>query len=546
VAALVGCSTQIVLPDRELLDCPEPTALCQPGRFDEVRIDTSSDNSSSFLAIRRVDGLDGEANEFGIGFPTGRDAPRTGYATVREVARDGIITVAFDAYDRAYPLVRMEDRNDGSSIGGGTSLGTSDSLYFTARRPGTLRGDYDLYIGVATDEGIRSLRRLAQSTRRFWEAQPALSPDGRELFFASDRPGGYGGVDLYVSRRNASGRWGNPVNLGPAVNTPCDELTPFISSDGRWLYFSSSGHATVGGYDIFRAPVSRGEVGRTENIGRPVNTTADEIFPSSPAGSSPDTLLYYGSNQEGSMRFDVYVLHPLGMRRVTTTTARRPPADTIRLSGTIRDVEGRPVDSAIVRLEQRDPPGPTDSTITRDGGRYQFRIEEGKRYQLSAGSENSLYVREEILIPRSNTSGTVQRDVSLPDTVTFRINFPFNNATDPYEFTLDERGMPSGERWTEIVGQAAAYLSKLKTAQGHRVLIVGHTDPIGSVPFNENLGRRRAEFVRRELIARGVSPALLAVDSEGEERPLAMHEGEEDELYRARLRRVELVRTVSK
>jgi outer membrane protein OmpA-like peptidoglycan-associated protein len=538
-----GCSTQIVLPERELLECPEPTAQCLPGHFDEVRIDTSADGGTFYLTIRRVEGLNGEANEFGVAFPTGADAPANGFATVREASRDGIITVAFDAHDRAYPLVSMENRNDGSSVGAAASLGASDSLYFTARRPGTLRGDYDLFIGVASDAGIGSPQRLPQSTRRFWDAQPALSPDGRDLFFASDRPGGYGGVDLYVSHRNASGRWGRPSNLGPAVNTPCDELTPFISGDGRWLYFSSSGHETVGGYDLFKAPVSHGEVGRAENLGRPINTTGDEIFPSAPASANPDTLLYYGSNQEGSLHFDVYVLFPLGMKRVTTTSMRRPASERIRLTGTVRDAEGRPVDSALVRLAQKDPPGPVDSTVTRRDGRYEFQIDKGRSYELTAGSRRSLYSREDVAVPRSSTEREITRDVSLPDTVTFRINFPFNNATDPYEFTLDDRGLPSGERWTEVVDRAASFLSRLRPAEGDHVAIIGHTDPIGSVSFNENLGLRRAEFVRRALIARGVPAALLSVDSRGESQPLPMHQEEQDELYRARLRRVELVRS---
>jgi hypothetical protein len=542
VAALGGCSTQIVLPDRPLLECADASALCQPGRFSEVRTDTATVANGYHLSIDRVEGLNGEANEFGVSFPTGTTARANGYATVRESARDGIITVAFSSYDRAYPLVRMEDRNDGSSVGGGASLGGKDTLYFTARRPGTLRGDYDLFQGLATDAGIDAPRRMPQSTRRFWEAQPALSPDGRELFFASDRPGGLGGVDLYVSRRNASGRWGAPVNLGPGVNTPCDELTPFVSGDGRWLYFSSSGHRTVGGYDIFRAPLSRGEVGRAENLGMPINTVADEIFPGAPASANPDTLLYYGSNQEGSLLFDVYVLHPAGARRTTASETKRLEAERIRLRGTVRDAGGRPVDSALVRLEQRDPPGPADSTITRGGGRYEFPIDEGKRYGVIAGSDRSLYGRGEVLVPRSNTEKTVTLDVSLPDTVTFRINFPFNNATDPYEFTLDDRGLPSDDRWTDIVDNAARFLARLRPEEGHRVTIVGHTDPVGSDAFNLGLGRRRAEFVRRELVARGVSPALLSVESEGELRALTRSASEPEELYHARLRRVELVR----
>jgi hypothetical protein len=355
-----ACGTQVVLPDRTLLECPEPTALCLPQPFDEVRIDTSSNVNGTYLAIRQVEGLDGDADEFGVDFATGRDAPRNGLATVRETTRDGIVRVAFASYDRAAPLVKMEDRNDGSSVGSVASIGGSDSLIFTARRGGTLRGDYDLYIGNASEGGISNPVRLGQSTRRFWDAQPALSPDGRSLFFASDRPGGFGGVDLYVSHRNPSGRWTRPVNLGPGVNTPCDELTPFASSDGQWLYFSSSGHSSVGGYDLFRAPVSRGEVGRAENLGKPVNTTADEIFPSSPSGASPDTLLYYGSNQIDASNFDVYVLHPRTNRRVSTTALRRGEEQRVRLTGTVRDAAGIPVDSALVRIEERNPPGDAD------------------------------------------------------------------------------------------------------------------------------------------------------------------------------------------
>lgn len=542
-ASLTACSTQVVLPDRPLLECEDSIAPCLPGRFTDVLVDTGAVTNGYYLAISKVEGLNSEVNEFGVSFPIGRDAPATGYATVREVARDGIITVSFDSHVRAYPNVRMEDRNEGSSVGGGASLGRSDTLYFTARRPGTLRGDYDLFQGIATDAGIDAPHRMTQSSRRFWDAQPALSPDGRQMYFASDRPGGFGGVDIYVSRRSATGRWSNPVNLGPGVNSPCDELTPFISGDGRWLYFASSGHQTVGGYDIFRAPLSRGEVGGAQNLGMPINTVADEIFPGSPAAANPDTLLYYGSNQAGSLRFDVHVLHPLrNRRRVTASDTRRPDAERIRIGGVVRDADGRPVDSALVRIEQRDPPGHVDSTITKRDGGYEFPIDEGKRYEITAGSDRTLYGREEILIPRSNTSATIRRDLALRDTVTFRINFPFNNATDPYEFTLDERGLPSNERWTDVVENTARVLARLRPDEGHRVLVVGHTDPVGSDAFNLDLGRRRAEFVRRELIARGVNAALLGVESEGEFRRLARHDAESEDRHHARLRRVELVR----
>jgi outer membrane protein OmpA-like peptidoglycan-associated protein len=126
--------------------------------------------------------------------------------------------------------------------------------------------------------------------------------------------------------------------------------------------------------------------------------------------------------------------------------------------------------------------------------------------------------------------------------VTFRVNFPFNNATDPYEFTLDDRGMPSDLRWRDMIDRTADFLRRFNGAPGRHFDIIGHTDPVGSDPFNLDLGRRRAEFIRTQLVKRGVSAALLSVSSEGESNPLPMRDNETEELYHARLRRVEMVR----
>jgi len=413
-----------------------------------------------------------------------------------------------------------------------------DTVLFAARQAGNVSGDYDLFTGRYLFDAIDDPLRRELSSTIFWDAQPALSPDGNVLYFSSDRRGGTGGTDIYRSTRNADGRWSTPENIGPAVNTPCDELSPWVSGDGAWLYFSSAGHRTVGGYDLFRAPILGGQIGQAENLGRPINTSDDELFPSAPAGASPDTLLYYSSNQAGSGGFDLYVLHRL--KRQGPAATRATPR-TVTLRGTIRTPEGSPIDSALVTLEHRDPPGPVDSTLTDTLGKYSFEVEEGKRYTLEAGSDSTLYVREEVKIPLGEGRLNVTQDITLSDTVTFRVNFPFNNATDPYEFTLDERGLPSDLRWTTMIDRAAEYLKRFN-ATGLRFEIVGHTDPVGSDPFNLDLGRRRAEFIRQELLRRGVNSELFGVYSLGESRPLQQRPGETETLYHARLRRVELIR----
>lgn len=111
------------------------------------------------------------------------------------------------------------------------------------------------------------------------EIAASISPDGNTLYFASDRSGGYGGTDLYVSKKLPNGKWGPPLNLGPTVNTGQDEDFPNISADGKTLYFSSKGHTSMGGYDIFRADwdESSGNWTGIRNIGYPLNTTEDDM-----------------------------------------------------------------------------------------------------------------------------------------------------------------------------------------------------------------------------------------------------------------------------
>lgn len=541
--SLGGCYTMVHTPERPRLVCEEPAPPpCLPGKFDDVTIDTSSGaaRSTHYLAIHRVAGLDGPEDEFSVSF-TRRDGT-TALATIRERERrasEELVAVRFSSITEARSERAVQARGTLGGVGGGTLLPNGDSIFLASREAGTVMGDYDIFAGTLAAGGIDVSVRRRLSSLVYWDAQPALSPDGRTLYFSSDRGGGYGGTDILVSRLADNGTWSDPVALGPGVNTSCDELSPFVSGDGRWLYFSSAGHATVGGYDIFRVPIAGTDVGRAENLGRPINTPDDELFPSSPSGADPDTLLYYTSNQPGSQGFDIYVLHRLRRPpgRITTTEPR-----TVMFGGIVRDPQGRPVQQAQVTMEPRNPPGPSTTTETNQEGEFEFEVGEGNTYELVAGSDNTLFVREQVRIPISDGRRTIRHDIMLPDTVTFRVNFPFNDASNPYEFTLDEQGLPTNLRWSDMIDRAAEFLRRFNDRGDTRFLIVGHTDPVGSDPFNLDLGRRRAEFIRRELVKRDVAANLLTVGSEGEGRPLGRRPGEEEGQYHARLRRVELIR----
>jgi tetratricopeptide (TPR) repeat protein len=113
---------------------------------------------------------------------------------------------------------------------------------------------------------------------KYFESHASISPDGKKLYFTSNREGGHGGLDIYLSEKDASGNWGLPVNLGTAINTIFNEDTPFITINDSLLYFSSEGHSGLGGYDIFRSRGNGTAWKQPENLGSPLNTTDDDLF----------------------------------------------------------------------------------------------------------------------------------------------------------------------------------------------------------------------------------------------------------------------------
>ncbi|SDJ78755.1 WD40-like Beta Propeller Repeat [Catalinimonas alkaloidigena] len=174
----------------------------------------------------------------------------------------------------------------------------------------------------------------ARINSAFYEPSATVSPDEQWLFFSSDRPDGLGGTDLYMARRLPDGQWALPRNLGPRINTPYDEESPFMHVDGRTLYFSSKGHTSVGGFDIFRTeydPV-HDEWSEPVNLGFPINTADDDLyFISNLAG----TRFYFSASRDDSFgEYDIYEAQPLSIEPVVVkgliqVKETKKPADAI-------------------------------------------------------------------------------------------------------------------------------------------------------------------------------------------------------------------------
>ncbi len=142
----------------------------------------------------------------------------------------------------------------------------------------------------------------------FWEGSVCLSPDEKTIYFSSDRQGGLGGRDIYFAQLMPDGSWGNVKNLGPEINTKFDEDAPFVHSDGKTLFFASTGHNTIGGYDIFRSEFKQGAWSIPYNVGKPVNTSQDDKFY---VVSSDGERGYYSSEKkDGKGLQDIYMVEP--------------------------------------------------------------------------------------------------------------------------------------------------------------------------------------------------------------------------------------------
>jgi hypothetical protein len=208
-----------------------------------------------------------------------------------------------DVWQKATPLDSINTVSHDAAV----SLSHDGTVLFVYRDNGDDHGDlYQSYL--IGDVFTHPYKLRGQVNSYAWEGHCSLAPDGRTLYFSSERAGGYGGKDIYKATLQPDSSWGNVVNLGDSINTQYDEDAPFIHSDGITLYFSSRGRSSMGGYDIFQSTLSIGDsIFRvTENMGYPINSPDDDIyFVLSAYGNNG----YYSSGKKGGFGLkDIYLI----------------------------------------------------------------------------------------------------------------------------------------------------------------------------------------------------------------------------------------------
>lgn len=586
-------------------DCPAPTQNCYSQKwsgnpvYDTIRGKTKA--QGYYYVIDRVRGISTPEDEWQLEFESAGSAVLTfSESGINRMMTSRKISVNEFSIERGISGL-PESHSGGFSLRKGNAAFTASP----ARNTSFVK-DHGDYVLATLDDIVGKSRifygdyknsQLSDVNEFYdaaldeldWSGHPALSPDGKVMFFVSDKKGGEGGTDIWVSVAEKNGKFVSSYNLGRVINSKCDELSPFVSPDGKRLYFASAGNSSVGGYDIFYSDIYPSfwqNVGIiTEftdyakyfsvptNLGYPVNTHADELFPSCP-GDCADAL-YYSSNQyaksaalvESSGGFDLYVVHKLYFDQKKPEIAKekpeiakekpsdskpddiakkieeeRPLRDDIIIKGGVYDkTSNNPIDSAIISVRSEKRKGDDKDVYSDRFGKFEFPIDVNTQYEITAQKKEYFFDSKRLLFSDDYPQDTADLNFYLPEMGVIRINFPTDEYQNPYKYTLDTNGVETGRYWKDELQLVAGNIM-LSIDKIDKIILVGHTDDVGTDEYNIGLGQRRVDFVIEELVKLGIPRDVLFARSAGEREPIIRNKSEELHTYRKRLRRVTMAK----
>ncbi len=398
-----------------------------------------------------------------------------------------------------------------------TNLG--NEMYFATDRSGGF-GSLDIYYSHRKNGAWTNPENLGTSINSpAWETQPSISADGKTLYFVSSRPGGYGGADIYISTKNAKGFWTTPVNLGPTINTKYDDESPFIHSDGQTLYFSSEGHPGMGAKDIFYCRKdSAGKWSEPFNLGYPINTKNDELS----FTVSLDGKKVYYSSEKIRGDFDIYSFEmPESARPIPVTYLKG--IITNQSTGDFLNA-----DVQLINLEN----GNIMNSFSSDAssGEYLISIPSGKNYALNVSKKGFLFHSENFSLADHNPTEPYQLNIQLQPVKTGESVVLKNIFFETNSFELKKESTVELDKLVQLLKENAAM----------KIEIGGHTDNIGSDESNQKLSENRAKSVNDYLVKAGIVATRLSYKGYGKTKPISTNDTEEG---RAQNRRTEFIVT---
>jgi outer membrane protein OmpA-like peptidoglycan-associated protein/tetratricopeptide (TPR) repeat protein len=396
-------------------------------------------------------------------------------------------------------------------------------LVFTARNRRDGWGGFDIYVTYLTPEGWSDPINLGNRINSDqWDSQPALSPDKRDLYFASRRPGGYGGSDLYVSRLLPNGRWGDPENLGPGINTSGDEQCPFIHADNQTLYFTSNYWPGYGDDDLFFVRKGPNESwSKPVNLGYPLNTINKEgtLFISSDAKTA-----YYASDRSDSKGgLDLYSFE---LREDVR------PYKTLWVKGQVFDKKTTRGLPSAVELTDLATKQVISKVQTDEQGNYLITLPVGKDYAFNVNRKDYLFYSDNFLLREKSPDSVYQKNIPLqPIEVNASVVLK-NIFFDIKKFELNPQSQVELDKIVQLLTENPMV----------KIQITGHTDNVGKPADNLALSNNRARAVVNYLVQKGIALQRLSFKGFGETKPVAANTSEDG---RAKNRRTEM-RVVSK
>ena len=400
----------------------------------------------------------------------------------------------------------------------------------TGKRKGSF--DVDLYLSRFRNSQWSEPTAININQPDSWESTPAFSPDGRTIYFSSNRKGGFGGLDIYSAQMDSRGRFGRVRNLGAEINTPGAELFPYVAENGK-LYFSSDFHPGYGMMDIF---VVNRVNGRTsiENLGQPVNSTSDDFgiflfradrgfFTSNREGGKGDDDIYTFVNEDPNLRVVNYYLQGITYANKPDSTTEILPETKV----TIIDANGNVM----------------QDFVTGNDGKFLFRVYENENYDLVAETDGYIIKRQPFTT--FGKSVPVETLKELVTNITLDTILVLNRIQKNVAWRLNNIYFEL-DKW-DIKAESAAELDRLVTMlqdnpEITKIELSSHTDSIATADYNITLSQRRAESTVKYLVSKGVSADRLTAKGYGESRPVARNtnpDGTDNPDGRQRNRRTE-------
>ncbi len=375
-------------------------------------------------------------------------------------------------------------------------------LVFTGCNYPEGEGSCDLYFSVRTNKGWSEPQNLGPVVNTdLWESSPSLSPDKRDLYFSSSRAGGFGGTDIWVTHRLASGKWSVPENLGEAVNTSGNEGCPFMHADNQTLYFNSNGHTGYGMSDFFFSKkINDSSWMMAENLGYPINTIDDE---GSLIVAADARTAYYASDKGDSKGgIDIYSFQLREDIR---------PLKTLWVKGKVFDKKTKAGLPSAVELTDVKTRNLVSRIQTDEEGNYLATLPVGKEYAFNVNRKGYLFYSDNFSVLENKMDSVFTVDIPLQPIEAGATIVLRNIFFDTKKFDLKP----------ESTGELDKLVMLLNENPKLKIQIDGHTDNVGQDKDNLLLSNNRAKAVVGYLLNKGINPQRLSYKGFGAGKPMA-------------------------